>query len=157
MIYSHTIFCENGDTKTPVIIYSCNICDEKIVEMSPYGEINKKHICTNCMIEITEDLVSGKGYGFGGSLVMEYWLLNLISSHLHSNRSIRKNIHPSVRKKLLIDKAFCIYCLSNKNLQIDHIKPVSKGGKNDLKNLQILCRNCNLKKGNKFPYKPKCN
>lgn len=31
-------------------------------------------------------------------------------------------------------------------LHVDHIKPVSKGGTNDLSNLQTLCEECNLAK-----------
>ncbi len=33
-------------------------------------------------------------------------------------------------------------------LHIDHIKPYSKGGKTEIKNLQTLCAECNLGKGN---------
>ena len=35
-------------------------------------------------------------------------------------------------------------------LEIDHIKPISKGGKSTLDNLQTLCRTCNKQKGNKY-------
>ncbi len=33
------------------------------------------------------------------------------------------------------------------NMQIDHIIPVHLGGTNELENLQLLCRSCNVKKG----------
>lgn len=36
------------------------------------------------------------------------------------------------------------YC----NLEIDHIKPISKGGKSTYDNLQTLCKECNKRKGN---------
>jgi 5-methylcytosine-specific restriction endonuclease McrA len=32
-------------------------------------------------------------------------------------------------------------------LEVDHIKPVSKGGKDNPSNLQLLCPPCNKKKG----------
>lgn len=34
-------------------------------------------------------------------------------------------------------------------LTVDHIRPRSRGGTNDLTNLQILCRNCNSSKKNR--------
>lgn len=35
-------------------------------------------------------------------------------------------------------------------LQVDHIKPVSKGGADQPSNLRLLCPTCNRKKGSKM-------
>lgn len=43
----------------------------------------------------------------------------------------------------------CNMCHSLEYLSIDHIIPLSKGGSDDLTNLQILCRSCNSSKGDK--------
>jgi 5-methylcytosine-specific restriction endonuclease McrA len=53
-----------------------------------------------------------------------------------------------VRKTLTADSC-CCKCGSKSKLHIDHIIPKSKGGKNSLDNVQILCQTCNLKKGNR--------
>lgn len=44
----------------------------------------------------------------------------------------------------------CVNCGSTEkeSLEIDHIMPISKGGKTEPGNLQTLCRNCNIRKGN---------
>lgn len=34
--------------------------------------------------------------------------------------------------------------------ELDHIIPISKGGEHTYRNVQLLCRKCNLKKGNKI-------
>ncbi len=39
------------------------------------------------------------------------------------------------------------------NLEVDHIIPISKGGKSTYDNLQTLCHRCNVQKGNSMPYK----
>lgn len=44
----------------------------------------------------------------------------------------------------------CVNCGSTEkeSLEIDHIKPISKGGKTEPDNLQTLCHDCNIRKGN---------
>lgn len=49
------------------------------------------------------------------------------------------------------DNWICYLCEkkgSYKEMSIDHIKPVSRNGSNELSNLRIAHKECNLKKGN---------
>ena len=48
------------------------------------------------------------------------------------------------------DGGKCVTCGRKENLQYDHILPVAKGGATTVKNLQLLCRTCNLSKGAKI-------
>ena len=43
----------------------------------------------------------------------------------------------------------CRYCGSPGPLEMDHIIPVSKGGRHDPENVQPLCKSCNCRKGNR--------
>lgn len=53
----------------------------------------------------------------------------------------------------LRDGLACVYCgdaiESGVNLSLDHIKPHSKGGSNDAKNLVTACDRCNASRGNR--------
>lgn len=51
------------------------------------------------------------------------------------------------RKALLDGRIPCMECGTFKDLTVDHIRPLSRGGTNDPSNLQVLCRRCNAKKG----------
>jgi 5-methylcytosine-specific restriction endonuclease McrA len=44
----------------------------------------------------------------------------------------------------------CLRCKVYDNLSLDHIVPLSKGGKNVFSNYQVLCRSCNSWKGTKI-------
>ena len=41
----------------------------------------------------------------------------------------------------------CVYCGSDSNLTLDHVKPRCRGGRNDASNLVAACRSCNRSKG----------
>ncbi len=62
-------------------------------------------------------------------------------------------IPDSLRYRVLSESGGrCALCgATNKErlLDVDHIKPRSKGGKNEYENLQVLCSKCNRSKGNK--------
>lgn len=60
---------------------------------------------------------------------------------------LQRKYHETFVKLGRRDGFFCQMCGdSGGDLQIDHVHPVSKGGTNDLDNLQLLCAACNLAK-----------
>lgn len=48
------------------------------------------------------------------------------------------------------DGGKCVKCGSSLNLEFDHIIPLSKGGSNTARNIQLLCEHCNRSKGAKI-------
>jgi 5-methylcytosine-specific restriction endonuclease McrA len=73
------------------------------------------------------------------------------SDEKQNERSTRKTVPSRLRYETLKKHNFqCQSCGATvedgAKLEIDHIKPVSKGGTNDPDNLQVLCKNCNLGK-----------
>ena len=61
---------------------------------------------------------------------------------------VRGDIKPSVRWKILKRDNFrCVLCgadATDRKLHVDHIIPVSVGGNSRMKNLRVLCENCNI-------------
>lgn len=45
------------------------------------------------------------------------------------------------------DSGKCVKCRSQEKLEFDHIIPLSKGGSDTARNIQLLCENCNRSKG----------
>lgn len=69
---------------------------------------------------------------------------------------------PKFQKKVLFNRDgwSCQYCgisLGYSSLSIDHVLPVSRGGKTSWKNCVAACTTCNYKKGNKTPEEAKMN
>lgn len=68
----------------------------------------------------------------------------------------RSKMSPSLRYNVMKRDGFrCTICgrsaiEDNVQLHVDHICPVSKGGKTELSNLRTLCQDCNLGKSDKY-------
>lgn len=46
------------------------------------------------------------------------------------------------------DQGKCVYCGSTENLEFDHVIPITKGGSNSERNIQLTCFECNRAKFN---------
>lgn len=69
-------------------------------------------------------------------------------------RSVYRNRVPFTKKNVLVrDQYTCAYCGGRqKTLTIDHVIPVSRGGKTDFDNCVTCCQACNNHKGARTPH-----
>ena len=83
-------------------------------------------------------------------------LKELIEEGLIFNEGIDKGVKRELIPQDIMDKVWnreagkCVQCGSQQNLEFDHIIPFSKGGATTYRNLQILCKKCNIEKSNKI-------
>lgn len=78
----------------------------------------------------------------------------------HNRRVKIRNTHTPITKEqwnFLLEYSHykCMCCGSSESLSLDHIVPISRGGKNTFQNIQVLCRRCNSTKSAKtIDYRP---
>lgn len=127
----------------------CDLCNKKIHESEPWL-LHKNHtICSACYIEMIPAIYEMAGYGDGG-LIHLIFKSCLQDGHKRKRRKSLAN-YQKIMEKLKNKYNFsCVHCGSKNNLTVDHIIPVSKGGSDNESNLQLMCRSCNSKKGNKY-------
>ena len=63
----------------------------------------------------------------------------------NQKRSVKipTRVKKNVRRR---DERKCVDCGSQKNLEYDHIIPLSSGGSNSVGNIQLLCKECKKRK-----------
>ncbi|KAK9664674.1 hypothetical protein RND81_14G060600 [Saponaria officinalis] len=63
----------------------------------------------------------------------------------------RKKVRNTLSRKNIFyrDEYTCQYCKATSNLTIDHVLPISRGGKWEWENLVTACAKCNCRKGQK--------
>ena len=88
-------------------------------------------------------LRTSNGNGFYSLAQMACWMRRSEAIKI-AGRVTRK-----IRSQILLrDHGRCKLCSSTERLTIDHVWPVSRGGKTVFDNLQVLCAPCNIRKGN---------
>ena len=109
----------------------------------------KKALCLSFtekakVLKYSDSLIHGVGKIFKVPAVMV--LIKVV-------RNVYRNRVPFTKKNVLVrDWYTCVYCGCRKRpLTIDHIVPVSKGGKTDFDNCVACCKTCNHNKGARTP------
>ena len=119
----------------------CFICDFKIVKTFYTHSINgwNRTICPKCHRKIENKIHKRKFDDF----FQEYEEETSSYKPPSRNRNITSQTKTAVWRR---DEGRCVECGSNENLEYDHIIPVSKGGSNTMRNIQLLCERCNRRK-----------
>jgi hypothetical protein len=155
----------------------CPKCFElkmELLKFSPTGQsITCK--CTHCSKGQILKLLTGKSESeivdwldniktligtFRGILDPEFWqkeidntfTVNINADSVKTAEAVKRNVIPeAVRHEVWRrDGGKCVNCGSQENLEFDHIIPISKGGANTSRNLQLFCEPCNRKKSSKI-------
>lgn len=80
-------------------------------------------------------------------LIAEGKVFNVITAKNGNRMTIPQDVASAVWNR---DGGRCCMCGSRTDLEFDHIIPLSKGGASTFRNLQLLCKNCNIKKSDKI-------
>jgi len=60
--------------------------------------------------------------------------------------AVRKYVAPAVFRR---DGKKCVYCGSERDITVDHVVPIARGGSHEMGNLAACCAECNSSKGDK--------
>jgi 5-methylcytosine-specific restriction endonuclease McrA len=86
---------------------------------------------------------------------LSYWKkrAQYLNEHALDNHGLKTTLNGhQLQYKYVAAKKKCVYCsteLAPCDVHFDHIKPMSKGGKHTGRNIQVLCKACNLSEGAK--------
>lgn len=145
MAYLKTVYIPNGDGQTPINLYTCDITGNLINESDGWFGNDNIHISEDGVEVLLEQWIKRLSNGFLVPIALKY-LEDRFTDRIKPDRYIPLKTRNLVLAKF---KHKCALCQNTEKLEIDHIKPISKGGMSEIKNLQVLCKPCNIKKSNK--------
>lgn len=124
---------------------------EKAFEFKPRKIIGitakENYIELSCSTRVGQGLYAVENSDILGAILdtlVRCYSQEIIPSDQDRSRKIPDHVKVEVWQR---DGGVCVKCGAKDYLEYDHIIPFSKGGANTGKNVQLLCRRCNLKKG----------
>lgn len=116
---------------------------------------------TKWVIKVIYDSPTGKNHRSYDIAVWQYGMRTFLRNEAKKNyqadtkKAERSKMNSSLRYDVLRRDGFkCQLCGRSAGdgiqLEVDHIKPISKGGKTERSNLRTLCRDCNRGKSDKL-------
>lgn len=138
-----------------------DLVDNPLTEVSQLKELETRTETQNKMISdlIMERKQNQQSYMKGREKLKQKYkkeLTRLENEKQHLKHRLKKykntsHVPKSVRKAVYErDNHTCQCCGIKEDLTLDHIVPRSRGGSNDMNNLQTLCKSCNFRKGTEF-------
>lgn len=119
----------------------CDICHTKEIFYPIYRLSSRIRLCVECAREVANLYVYDSKCRW---IDHDYAAKYVEKSESKSRKTLPKKIRQSVFER---DHFSCLYCQNTSDLTVDHIVPVSRGGGDEMENLQTLCRVCNARKG----------
>lgn len=122
--------------------------EQHLLERFTIGSAEFACISNAEAVEAIQDLWE-RGFFF----VPDLWALsNSESSNKKNHWYVKRKLSSATRNAVFErDNHECKHCGSVEDLTVDHIYPESKGGTDEMTNLQTLCRRCNSIKGAALP------
>lgn len=112
---------------------------ERIIQQLEYDEIKQSVLKKERKKRIERETLD--------ELISEGKIFNTYIKKNGNRETIPMEIASAVWNR---DGGKCCICGSKENLEFDHIIPISKGGATSFRNLQLLCKYCNIKKSDKI-------
>jgi 5-methylcytosine-specific restriction endonuclease McrA len=125
------------------------------------GSSSRTWIYKSKVYEITKEAIGAYNNQEMQLLIFEYYeneiqRLENLKRKYKSPKNERKEFNRTrIPEKIRIkvwqrDEGKCARCGSREKLEYDHIVPISKGGSNTLRNIELLCEECNRAKSNQI-------
>lgn len=98
-------------------------------------------------LDLTDEALLNRLMDFSISFVFKSKKYNEIFETGFNSSSISQRYISKKLRAEVFERAGnkCERCCSVYSLEIEHIKPIGKGGKSDLDNLMVLCKSCNIR------------